>query len=160
MATPQVTIKLLESDAERRAAFELRRRVFVEEQGVPLEEEVDEHDHSATHVVAVAGGRVVGTGRAVFLPRETPDLAGGNSESPSTQVKIGRMAVDEGWRRRGLGGRILDVLEAEARLRGMGEAELNAQTSAISFYASHGYTEEGPVFLDAGIDHVLMRKRL
>ncbi len=150
----------MESDAERRAAFELRRRVFVEEQGVPLEEEVDEHDDSATHVVAVAGGRVVGTGRAVFPPQGTPAPVGGKSQTPHTRVKIGRMAVDEGWRRRGVGGRILDALEAEARLRGMGEAELNAQTYAIPFYSSHGYAEEGPVFLDAGIDHVLMRKRL
>ena len=54
----------------------------------------------------------------------------------------------------------LDALEAEARRRGLREAELNAQTYAILFYSSHGYAEEGTVFLDAGIDHVLMRKRL
>ena len=117
MLIDRVVVKLMESDAERRAAFELRRRVFVEEQGVPLEEEVDEHDDSATHVVAVAGGRVVGTGRAVFPPQGTPAPVGGKSQTPHTRVKIGRMAVDEGCRRRGVGGRILDALP---RLRGGG----------------------------------------
>lgn len=155
----RVVVKLMESAAERQAAFQLRQRVFVEEQGVPLEEEVDEHDDSATHVVAVVGGRVVGTGRAMVPSQGTRDLAGGKFENLATRVRIGRMAVDEEWRRRGVGGRILDALEAEAKRSGLREAELNAQIYAIPFYSSHGYVEEGPVFLDAGIDHVLMKKR-
>jgi predicted GNAT family N-acyltransferase len=149
METGHLLIKRVESDAEREAALELRMRVFVQEQGVPLEEEVDEHDASAVHVIALAGGRVVGTGRAVFPP-----------QGSYRQVKIGRMAVDAAWRRRGVGGRILAALEVEARRMGMREAVLAAQTRATGFYASHGYREEGAVFLDAGIDHILMRKRL
>jgi predicted GNAT family N-acyltransferase len=160
METGHLLIKRVESDAEREAAFELRMRVFVQEQGVPLEEEVDEHDASATHIIALAGGRVVGTGRAVFPPQGSYSPAGGRAEVKSRQVKIGRMAVDEAWRRRGVGGRILAALEVEARRMGMREAVLAAQTRATRFYESHGYGEEGAVFLDAGIDHILMRKRL
>jgi predicted GNAT family N-acyltransferase len=175
METGHLLIKRVESDAEREAAFELRMRVFVQEQGVPLEEEVDEHDASAVHVIALAGGRVVGTGRAVFPAQ--PPAAPADREAEDTriqsragqdsagrigagQARIGRMAVEEAWRRRGLGGRVLEALEAEARRMGMREAVLAAQTRATGFYASHGYREEGAVFLDAGIDHILMRKRL
>ena len=155
-----VIIKLVESGAERRAAYALRSRVFVHEQRVPLEEEVDEYDESATHVVAVVAGRVVGTGRAVFFSQGTLDRPGRESGDFHPQVRIGRMAVEAAWRRRGVGGRILEALEAEGRRRGIREALLNSQTYVSQFYASHGYVQEGPVFLDAGIDHVLMRKRL
>ena len=75
-------------------------------------------------------------------------------------ARIGRMAVEKAWRRRGVGSRVLEALEADAKGMGMVEAVLAAQTRATGFYASHGYREEGAVFPDAGIDHILMRKRL
>ncbi len=162
-----LVVKRVESAAEMEAALDLRMRVFVREQGVPIEEEVDEHDASAAHVIALAGGRVVGTGRAVY---PSPAPAGGGAgdafiqtktgQTTSGPARIGRMAVEKAWRRRGVGSRVLEALEADAREMGMGEAVLAAQTSATGFYASHGYGEEGAVFPDAGIDHILMRKRL
>ena len=157
-----LVVKRVESAAELEAALDLRMRVFVREQGVPIEEEVDEHDASAAHVIALAGGRVVGTGRAVYPP---PTPAGGGTgdaraRSTSGPARIGRMAVEKAWRRRGVGSRVLEALEADARGMGMVEAVLAAQTRATGFYASHGYREEGTVFPDAGIDHILMRKRL
>ena len=155
----RVIVKLVESQAEWRAAFDLRLKVFVHEQGVPFEEELDEHDESATHVIALADGYVVGTGRVVF-PTVVPSDDGHPPPEPDARSRIGRMAVDVAWRRRGVGRRILETLEAEARRRKMQEVVLHAQTYAKEFYASCGYLEEGPVFLEAGIDHVLMRKRL
>ena len=158
-----LTVKRADSSAEREAAFALRLRVFVHEQGVPIHEEIDEHDASAVHVVALADGRVVATGRAVFPSSTPPGPAGAQADddpAKSDGVRIGRMAVARAWRRRGVGGRVLAALESEARSRGVGEAVLAAQTQATRFYESHGYRREGSVFLDAGIDHVLMRKRL
>ena len=143
-------IKLVESEEERKAAFELRIRVFVQEQGVPEEEELDEEDATGTHAVALLGGRVVGTGRVLF-----PDAAKG----PGT-ARIGRMAVESEFRRRGIGGRILRALEEAAAHGGLQDAVLHAQTYAKSFYAAHGYLEEGDVFLEVDIEHVQMRKRL
>ena len=139
-------MKLVETAQERNAAFALRLRVFVDEQGVPADEELDGQDESATHAVALLGGDIVGTGRVLYLD--------------SAEARIGRMAVDRPWRRKGIGSRILETLEQAARRRGIGEATLHAQTYVIAFYSSLGYVEEGWVFLEAGIEHVQMRKRL
>ena len=141
-----LVVKLVETEEERQAAFALRTRVFVQEQGVPLEEELDEDDEVAIHVAAICRGSTVGTGRVLY--------------SSSREARIGRMAVEKPWRRSGIGGRILGTLEQAARQQGMEHGVLHAQTYVKSFYTSHGYAEEGEVFLEAGIEHVQMRKRL
>jgi len=146
-------VRLVETEAERKAAFDLRIRVFVGEQGVPREEELDDYDDAATHAVALMGNRVVGTGRML-----TPDTS--SHEALGGAARIGRMAVDAEWRRRGIGGRILTALEDVASQSGLDRAVLHAQTYVKSFYAGHGYVEEGDVFLEVGIEHVQMGKRL
>jgi len=70
------------------------------------------------------------------------------------------MAVAAKWRGRGLGGRVLEALVAEARRQGFEAAVLNAQVQAEPFYAAHGFAAEGEVFMDAGIPHRTMRRRL
>ena len=141
-----LVVKLAETEDERRGAFDLRIQVFVHEQGVPAEEELDSEDATATHAVALLDGEVVGTGRMV--PAEP------------RSARIGRMAVRNEWRRRGVGGRILRALEEAASSQGLREAVLYAQTYVKSFYASHGYVEAGEAFSEVGIEHVEMRKRL
>ena len=131
---------------ERERAYELRHRVFVVEQHVPVEIERDEHDDGALHVVALEAGEMVGTGRLVVQP-------GGAG-------RVGRMAVRSDRRSRGVGARILDLLERLARERGLAEIELHAQAHVEPFYLRAGYRPEGEHFDEAGIDHVLMRKRL
>jgi predicted GNAT family N-acyltransferase len=118
----------------------LREEVFVREQGVPLDLEWDGLDAGCLHVLAESdAGQAIGTGRL---------LADGH---------IGRMAVQRGWRRRGVGAAMLEFLLAEARRLGMAEVVLNAQTHALAFYARHGFVPEGPPFLEAGIPHQAMR---
>lgn len=124
----------------------LRLEVFVREQGVPEEEELDALDEAALHAVATEGREVVGTGRLVLLKEG--------------QAQIGRMAVRASLRRRGLGGEILRFLEGEARTLGVREIVLHAQTYVTAFYQGQGYREEGGPFLEAGIEHILMRKAL
>ena len=166
-------VKLVETEEERQAAFDLRKRVFVQEQGIPVEEELDEYDslpspeqqldpssvllstqgEKVLHAVALVGGTAIGTGRVVY-PADPHDAHGGHV------ARIGRMAVEKAWRRQGIGSRILETLEEEARRRGMSQAILHAQTYVKSFYASRGYIEEGEVSLEVEIEHVRMRKRL
>ncbi len=141
------TLRRVTSTQDREAAYALRREVFVVEQHVPEEIELDEHDPSAEHVVAVDGqGRCVATGRLVRL-------------DPATG-KVGRMAVAAPLRGRGAGAAVLGELERIARERGLAEIVLHAQLTAKGFYDRAGYLPEGPEFDEAGIRHVAMRKRL
>lgn len=126
----------------RTEAAPIRFVVFVNEQKVPAEIELDEHDAACVHVIARAEGRAVGTGRLL------PD------------AHIGRMAVLKEWRGRGVGAAMLNTLIAKARARGDQEVSLSAQSHALDFYRKQGFVEEGPQYLDAGIPHQTMRKTL
>ena len=141
-----ITIKLVETEAEMEAAIGVRFRVFVAEQQVPAEEELDEFDADATHAIALYQGEVVATGRVVY----------GNED---TAARIGRMAVDTQWRRKGIGGRLLKFLEDEATTQGVDTYVLNAQEYVKDFYAAHGYVQQGETFLEVDIPHVVMRKQ-
>jgi predicted GNAT family N-acyltransferase len=133
-------------DAEVRAALRVRHDVFVVEQRVPLSDELDGRDDEALHLVAVDDdGSVVGTCRL---------LADGDT------AKLGRMAVAAAARRRGIASRLLAEAEAQARALGVRRVALAAQTAALGLYERAGYAPRGDMFLDAGIEHVMMEKRL
>lgn len=145
-----LTIKLVETEEEMEGALGVRFRVFVGEQKVPMEEELDEVDAAATHAIVVlnrAGqeGEVVATGRVFYRDEDTA-------------ARIGRMAVDIEYRRQGIGGRLLQFLEEEAASQGVTTYILNAQVYVKHFYAARGYVERGEEFLEADIVHILMRK--
>jgi predicted GNAT family N-acyltransferase len=137
-----VEVRLAETQADRRACLRLRWTVFVEEQNVPPSLEVDEHDPSAVHALALLRGVPAGAGRFVLVE---PGVA-----------RIGRMAVVDDARGSGIGTALLRFLEEEARKRGARRFTLNAQVSARRFYEKAGYQVLGPVFDDAGIPHVRM----
>lgn len=131
---------------DRAALHALRHQVFVVEQAVPAALERDDEDAAAEHVVALRDGVVVATGRLLL----TGDGSAG----------IGRMAVDEAHRGHGLGAAVLTRLEQRAAELGRAVVELHAQVSARGFYERAGYTAVGPVYLEAGLEHVDMRKQL
>ena len=121
----------------------VRETVFVAEQQVPIEEEWDELDPQCRHVLARdLQDQPIGTGRL------TPER------------KIGRMAVLREWRGRGVGDALLVALIDQARTLGWTEVSLNAQVSAESFYARHGFEPYGDRFMEAGIEHQAMRRTL
>jgi predicted GNAT family N-acyltransferase len=126
-------------DLHDRAA-QVRFVVFVEEQKVPADLELDELDAECVHALVEVAGKAVATGRLC------PD------------GRIGRMAVLTPFRGRGLGSEILRALISAAQLRGQHETYLHAQMHAIGFYERHGFIAEGPEFDDAGIAHRLMRR--
>ena len=130
-----------------RKAERLRMEVFVKEQGVPAEEEMDEFDPICRHVVASNRlGHAVATGR---LMTESPGVA-----------RIGRMAVARELRGSRVGRQVLDALIAAARDRGDQEVVLHAQLHAQNFYARAGFVPEGDVYDEAGIEHITMRMKL
>ena len=122
-------------------AYSVRNAVFVQEQNVPAEIEVDQMDAYCVHAVVYdrASGAVLGTGRLL------PD------------GHIGRMAVHAQARGRGIGGLILRALMKLAQQRGDGRVVLNAQTQAQSFYSQHGFAQSSTEFQEAGIAHVEMQ---
>jgi predicted GNAT family N-acyltransferase len=138
-------VRLAQTAEEIDAALRLRERVFAGEQGVRPEADQDGRDHEASHLVAVEDGRVVGTCRLVFRG----DVA-----------RLGRLAVERELRGRGLGAEILRQAEHEALAGGARLISLHAQLAARSLYVRDGYSERGPVFVEEGIDHVTMEKRI
>ena len=136
----------LAEPADLPAVYALRHDVFVVGQGVPVEMERDEHDERCEHAVAVRDGAVVGTGRLL--------------EPVDEVATIGRMAVAKVARRSGVGAGVLARLEQRARERRVRAVELHAQLHARAFYERAGYRPFGPVYLEAGIEHVSMRKEL
>jgi predicted GNAT family N-acyltransferase len=141
------TVRYASSDADREAAFALRRQVFEVEQNVPRPLDRDAHDHNANHVVAFDdAGHCVGTGRYVRRDNRV--------------VQVGRMAVDGAHRRHGVGALVLDALERLAELRGVAEVVLHAQLPSVPFFTRRGYVAEGEQFLEEGVPHLRMRKHL
>ena len=141
------------------AAYALRHEVFVVGQGVPVELERDELDAAADHAVALdADGVVVGTGRLVDgrIDQEGRLEAG----TTGTVGTVGRMAVAADARGSGTGRALLDLLVGRAAERGLPAVELHAQVHARAFYERAGFTPFGDVYLEAGIEHLGMRRDL
>lgn len=125
----------------------LRTAVFVVEQGVPAELEMDDRDDACLHAIAEdSQGQVIGTGR--LLPAE------------AGVARIGRMAVASAWRGKGVGTAVLAALMGAAKVRGDGVVELHAQLHAAPFYDRQSFERKGDVFEEAGIAHVTMRRTL
>jgi len=140
------TIRWAEGAEDLRGAIAVRERVFVQEQGVPVEEELDGRDEEALHIVALApGGTVVGTLRLLF---------------DGETAKVGRVAVEREWRGRGIAARMLELALREARARGARRARLASQLDVVGLYERAGFAVESGVFEDAGIPHVWMGRDL
>ncbi|MEU7021084.1 GNAT family N-acetyltransferase [Streptomyces sp. NPDC046203] len=142
--------------ADRDACFAVRREVFVEEQGVPADEEFDAYDETATQLLAVrADGLPLGTGRLLYGADAT-----GKTGADASVGSLGRLAVSRAARGLGVGAALVRAIEETARARGLTAVDLHAQTRALGFYERLGYVAYGPEFPDAGIPHRAMRRAL
>ncbi len=126
---------------EMPAVFALRFEVFVDEQNVPREIELDEEDAHAVHLLAKDGEPVVGCARIIFGDRD---------------AHIGRLAVKRNWRGRGIGAAVCRYAMDVCRERGYSHIWLHAQLHAAGFYEKLGFHPIGDTFFEAGIEHVRM----
>lgn len=117
---------------------QLRRVVFIEEQGVPEADELDDQDEAAIHLLAEDGGKALGSAR-LLIQGETG--------------KIGRVCVLAEARGRGIGAALIRAAVEEFRQMGLKRAKLGAQVHALGFYEALGFEAFGPVYQDAGIAH-------
>ena len=130
---------------EMEAALALRHEVFCREQGVPEYEELDGRDQEGLHLVAVAGGELVGTCRLLQV---------------GSTIQFSRLAVRADARRQGIATALLALADAETRSVGARRLVLHAQTYARQLYEDAGYRARGRAFIEAGIEHIAMEKVL
>ena len=135
-------IELMSWERARQLASPIRFQVFVREQRVPAEIELDDMDAPSLHAIAFENEKAIGTGRLL------PD------------GHIGRMAILKEWRRRGIGAAVLKALIDAAERRGDREIALSAQLHAVEFYRTHGFEPVGDVYEEAGIPHQAMVRAL
>jgi len=145
-AMSKLTYKLMASDADLREAFDVRRQVFVLEQGISEDLVFDDNDRDALHLVVKDGKRAIGTARVRFL---------GNNEA-----KLERMAVSKAFRHKGVGRGMVAFLDEELSAKQVQELVIHAQEGAVEFYKSCGFKESGSPFMEANIKHIKMHKRL
>jgi predicted GNAT family N-acyltransferase len=139
----KVNLKIVENEKELKEAYSVRTTVFVDEQNVPMEEEIDQYENEATHFVLYDESTPVGAGRFRIV-----DGYG----------KVERICVLKQYRKTGAGKMIMTGIEKFATEKGLRKLKLNAQTHAIPFYAGLGYEVVSEEFLDAGIPHKTMVK--
>lgn len=138
------------TEEQLQMGLDIRTKVFVEEQKVPVEEEIDEYDvisPNVHHILILDEGIAVATGRLIYYKADT--------------AKMQRIAVSQDYRTKGYGRVLLLAMEELARELGLVASILDAQCQAEDFYKKLGYevisTEP---FYDAGILHVRMQKTL
>lgn len=136
---PDFRILITDWGSDQRRLSQIRRTVFIEEQGVPEELEWDDDDAAAVHLLAVDNDEM-----PIGCARLLPD------------GHIGRMAVLQPWRGKGVGRALLQKSLELARAQGHSIVRLSAQTHAAAFYGRHGFVAEGDEYLEAGIPHRAM----
>ena len=127
------------------AAYAIRYAVFVKEQGIPAELEIDDYDPIAEHALAIVDGQCVATAR-IYL-----------DEQNASKAKIGRMAVLKDFRGQGIGTALLGEAIRAGMMQGASVFELHAQQSAVPFYAKLQFKPDGAIFDEVGIPHQRMR---
>lgn len=140
-----MTVKIVENQKELEDAYSVRKTVFVEEQAVPLEEEIDAYEEEAKHFIMYQDGSPVGAGRFRLV-----DGFG----------KVERICVMKEARKTGAGKAIMNAIEDFALKNDIQKLKLNAQTQAIPFYSGLGYKVVSEEFMDAGIPHKTMVKKI
>ena len=124
---------------DQQALLNIRRKVFIEEQGVPEELEWDEEDHTAKHFLYFKSEKPIACGRI---------LKNGH---------IGRMAVLKAYRKQNIGSSLLQYIIQDAKKNKVSHLSLHAQLSALDFYQKHGFQAYDDIFMEAGIEHQSMK---
>lgn len=140
-----MTVTIIDSDKTLQTAFDIRKQVFVEEQHVPMEIEIDEYEDEAIHFICSNGEKYVGASRLRFV---------------DDYGKLERICVLQEARGKHFGKDLIAAMEEEIIRQNIKEVRLHAQTRAVSLYESVGYEVVSDEFMDANIPHVEMMKKL
>ncbi|NLM05149.1 MAG: GNAT family N-acetyltransferase [Clostridiales bacterium] len=141
----EVKVKEVLTKEELKDAFEVRKSVFVYEQKIPVEIELDQFEDTAKHVVGYYEGKPVVAGRMRIV---------------DNVAKLERICVLKNYRRYGMGRIIIRKLEELAKKDNINQAKLHSQIQAVEFYKKLGYKQVSDVFMEDNIPHVVMMKSL
>lgn len=133
-------IRMVKTKKELDQAIAIRKQVFVKEQNVPIDIEIDGLDDEAEHVIAYVGGEPIGCARIRF----------------NTYAKLERIAIVEKYRGRGFGIQLTDFLIEYCKQKNVVEIRLHAQMYTADFYKKLGFLERGKTFFEADIEHIEM----
>lgn len=137
---------IVQNQQQLEEAFSIRKTVFVEEQNVPLEEEIDQFEEKSVHFL-------------LYSEQDQP-IAAGRFRVADGYGKVERICVLDEQRGTGAGKYMMESIAAYAEQNGIHKLKLNAQTHAIPFYENIGYEVVSEEFMDAGIPHRTMIKTL
>lgn len=140
-------MRIIEAQNEKdlNQVYHVRKAVFVGEQKVALEIEIDEHESESIHFLGLEDNQPIGASRLRII---------------DDYGKLERICILKAYRGKSLGQQMIQRLEESLMQRGIFMAKLNAQTHAISFYEKLGYEVISDEFMDAGIPHRTMIKQL
>lgn len=141
-------IRLIENQEDLKHAFALRKEIFVQEQGVPAEDEFDQFDQlngEAKHILLVLEEMPIGTGRL----RLTGEYG-----------KLERICILKDYRIHGFGKELIKALEVLAHKQSKSKIRLHGQAQAVEFYKKLGYQVSSGLFMEDGIAHYVMEKEL
>lgn len=138
-------VKIVSTKKDQEQAFQVRTIVFVDEQKVSIEEELDEHEDEAIHFVGYEDDKPIAASRLRWV---------------NEMGKLERICILKDHRRKSYGTKMIEAMEQEVLKKGYSQTKLHAQTQALEFYKRLDYKVVSDEFLDAGIPHVAMVKQL
>ena len=142
MKSADYDVEIADWETEASDLKTIRTVVFIEEQNVPVELEWDGLDAECTHFIVRSNSKAIATARL------KPD------------GQIGRMAVLKPYRGLGVGTRLLTTVLTHATKTSLNRVYLHAQVQVVGFYQAFGFTTEGEEFMDAGIPHRAMVRKI
>ena len=152
-----IYIEIVKTQEDLDAILDLRSAVFIDEQLVPEEEEIDDLDSlksivddKVIHLIAKENNKIIATARMFVEDRSII------SSSRETHLHVGRVAVRYDARKTGVGRLLMNKCHQVAVQRGYSMLTLSAQVQALGFYERLGYQARGKIYLDAGIEHLDM----
>lgn len=131
---------------ELQGVYFVRQQVFVEEQGFPEESEFNDCDNDAMYAVAISDEGVIGTIMVNIIHQ--------------SQAKVERIAILKPLRRRGIGRALINYMEEELSQKNVKEIVLHAQCTVVNFYRNIGYEKIGGIFIEEGVPHIKMWKKI
>jgi len=137
-------IQIVKNQKEFGDVIAIRKKVFIEEQNVPIDIEIDGLDGEAEHVIAYVGGEPIGCARIRF----------------NTYAKLERIAIVEKYRGQGFGIQLTDFLIGYCKQKNVDEIQLHAQMYTADFYKKLGFLERGKTFFEADIEHIEMYMKI